>query len=147
MSSIFDKNFQDNVTTAGERDYYINLFSNDSDDEIISSRDGDHPLSKSPSSNGEQGICTLHIKERLPELDSEFDMKNDTDYHNEENSDMFLSSGGSMKFISIAEETSPTMSDNIPKDIEIQPFSEEEIDDFLRDKSKDLGNVRYCVQS
>jgi len=134
MSSVLKKNFEENIHSAGERDFYTNLFSSDSEDEISSTRDAESLFHL----DGEQGVRTLHIKEKLRELDLEFNMEDEVNGYSDENSDMSLSSGGSMTFVSVLGDDATHITDDIPENIEIQPFSEDQMDTLLKDNSENF---------
>ena len=133
MSSIPNLNFDNNLNTQDSRNFYEQLFSNDSEDTDF------EYLSEHPDIEGVQGCKILNIKETLRTLDLERDMEGDTQYVNDDNSDMSISSGGSMIYVSHEENKSVNLSDNSDssKFPDLNSLSDDQIHDILIDDSEE----------
>ena len=142
MSSVLQKEFNKILHEHEHQDFYEQLFSNDSDENSNedASVTGLDSLEDNLESEGARGFRILNIKESLRELDLEFDMEGDTRYVNDDNSDMSISSGGSMIFID--QETLSV--DKTIEDMEVSniqdtsPLSDSQIHDLLIDNSKEI---------
>jgi len=114
MSSIsrsFGRYVKDIDTTS-----YSDLFSPDSDNVDFESDDTKQFLDPLDM-QGHQGVRILNIKDTLKELDLLHDMKGDTIYNKDENSDMSISSGGSMMFMESESENFEVQAGNNLKEI------------------------------
>jgi len=133
MSSIPNSNFDKNLHIQDNRNFYEHLFSNSSEDTDFEYL-GDHP-----DSDGAQGCRILNIKESLRTLDLERDMEGDTHYVNDDNSDMSISSGGSMIYVDQDKNNSVMLSGNLEtyQSQDLKPLSDDQINNLLVDDSEE----------